>query len=518
MLPPLLRSAPEDTARHGLAHAAWPADLATPVALFAALRRAGRRPCLLESVDGPARLARHSILGVDPVARFTAGPGPARLEMFADGSPRDIDGGALDALRAATQALLPAAAPPPPGLPPFVGGWIGLFGYEFACSLEPRVPRVVTDPWARPDVDLLLYRTVVAIDHAAQRLIVVTHSDDGFVPAQARIEALAADALGGGSPGRAVGTGTGAKTGVGRGVEHEPTWTASLTDSGFCEGVSRLRHDIGQGEVFQAVLSRRFERPYLGDPLQLYRALRMTNPSPHMFLFENDGLTLVGSSPERLVAVRDGRVELRPIAGTRRRDPDPDADERLARELRSDVKERAEHDMLVDLARNDVGRVARIGSVAVREHAALESFARVHHLVSRVEGRLAAGRDALDALAASFPAGTVSGAPKVRAMELLAGLEPQTRGPYAGAFGYIDAAGQLDMAIVIRCFALARGRATAQAGAGIVFDSVPELEEAETRHKAAALFEAAELATRLDDLALGATDTDHAARCTETLP
>jgi anthranilate synthase component 1 len=210
-----------------------------------------------------------------------------------------------------------------------------------------------------------------------------------------------------------------------------------------------------------------------------------------MFFFEADGITLVGSSPERLVSMRDGKAENRPIAGTRPRADDPLEDERLARELRSDPKERAEHDMLVDLARNDLGRVARIGTVHVKEHAVLERFARVQHLVSRVECDLAAGRDALDVLAASFPAGTVSGAPKVRAMELVAALEPETRGPYAGAFGYLDAAGNLDTALVIRTLVARAGVLSVQAGAGIVWDSDPAREREETLHKARALFEAA---------------------------
>jgi len=254
-----------------------------------------------------------------------------------------------------------------------------------------------------------------------------------------------------------------------------------------------MREAIGQGEIFQGVPSQRFEQRFTGDVFTLYRVLRLANPSPHMFFFEADGLTLVGSSPERLVAVRDGKAELRPIAGTRPRGLTLEEDERLAAELLANVKECAEHDMLVDLARNDLGRVARIGTVRVREHRVLERFARVHHLVSRVDCELAAGKDALDALQASFPAGTLTGAPKVRAEELIAALEPETRGPYAGAFGYIDGTGNLDLALIIRSFAVRDGVISVQVGAGVVFGSDPEAERMETLQKSQALFEAARL-------------------------
>ncbi|MDP6368403.1 MAG: anthranilate synthase component I family protein, partial [Planctomycetota bacterium] len=233
---------------------------------------------------------------------------------------------------------------------------------------------------------------------------------------------------------------------------------------------------------------------FSGDSFSLYRALRLTNPSPHMFFFQGDDLTLVGSSPERLVSVDGRRVQNRPIAGTRARAADPDEDDRLAAELLSDRKERAEHDMLVDLARNDLGRVARAGTVVVKEHAALEKFARVQHLVSRVECELAVNRTPLDVLVASFPAGTVSGAPKVKAMDLVSQLEPDTRGPYAGCFGYLDTSGNFDMAITIRTFAISGQTVSVQAGAGIVFDSDPEREYRETLEKAEALFAALHLA------------------------
>jgi anthranilate synthase component 1 len=477
--PPLARSSADDAARHGLAWAVWPADLATPVRLFLSLRAAGRHVCLLESVEGPARLARYTFLGVDPIARFRGGREGSVLST-AQGEQK-IEGPIHAALRSV--AGHPSATPPP-GLPPFLGGWIGWFAYEWSSSLEPRVPRAASDPWKVPDATFDLYQDVIALDHAAQRIFFVTRCEraaKALGTAQARIDALASDAIAEGP----------ASSGD---LRLSGDFAACTEPEVFKKGVESLRTAISHGEIFQGVLSQRFEQRFEGDPFTLYRVLRLANPSPHMFYFEADGLTLVGSSPERLVSVRAGHAENRPIAGTRPRSADPAEDERLARDLRSDPKERAEHDMLVDLARNDLGRVARIGTVRVREHGVLERFARVQHLVSRVECDLASGFDALDALAASFPAGTVSGAPKVRAMELVAGLERDTRGPYAGAFGYLDTAGNLDTAIVIRSFVARNGVISVQAGAGVVWDSDPGREHQETLHKARALFEAAKQA------------------------
>ncbi len=478
MNPPIARSTTDDAARHGLAYAVWPADLATPVRLFLALRAAGHQVCLLESVEGPARLARYSFVGVDPVARFRGGPLGSVLSTAA--GERRLDGPVHAALRAAAGK---PGLQPPRGLPPFLGGWIGWFAYEWSSSLEHRVPRAARDPWNVPDATFDLYEDVVAFDHAAQRLFFVTRcaAPGDLAAAQEKLDALAQDAFGSGAE-RPAQSGD---------LRLRGGFQPCTEPAEYERGVAALRTAISHGDIYQGVLSQRFEQRFEGDPFTLYRVLRLANPSPHMFFFEADGLTLVGSSPERLVSVQSGRAENRPIAGTRPRSDDPGEDERLARELRGDAKERAEHDMLVDLARNDLGRIARIGSVRVKEHAVLERFARVQHLVSRVECDLASGRDALDVLAASFPAGTVSGAPKVRAMELIAGLEQDTRGPYAGAFGYLDRAGNIDTALIIRSFVARDGVLSVQAGAGIVWDSDPVREREETLHKARALFEAA---------------------------
>lgn len=481
MSAPLQRSSPSEADQYRLVWASWPADLFSPVRLFLALRASGRRPCLLESAEGPERLARYSFLGVHPYAEYRAWKG--RNELRVDGQETQILGGAShEGLRQLAQRF--AAPAPPPDLPPFTGGWVGWFAYEWASTLEPRVPMAQNDPWNVPEAVFDYFPEVVAFDHAAQRMLIIQACPQGaadFEAGMQNVESLA-EALG-----RDPGSGGGLQL-----LDSDPV--ACMPKSKFLEGVDALKHAISQGEIFQGVLSQRFEQRFRGDPFTLYRVLRLTNPSPHMFFFEAEGVTLVGSSPERLVSVQKGRVQNRPIAGTRPRHRDHDEDERLGMELRGDRKERAEHDMLVDLARNDLGRVARLQTVTVKEHAALEKFARVQHLVSRVECELAAGHDALDALAACFPAGTVSGAPKIRAMELLGGLESDTRGPYAGAFGYVDGAGNLDMAIILRTLVARENLLSVQAGAGIVYDSRPEAEFQETLHKAQAVLEAVQLA------------------------
>ncbi len=474
----LATSNPDQAEASQLAWAALPADLHTPVRAFLALRAAGRRVCLLESAEGPERLARFSFLGVDPRAVLRCARGRGRLrgpegEEEAEGSPQEL-------LRRAV-ARFPGPRPQP-GLPPFCGGWIGSFAYEWAATLEPRVPRH-DGPRARAEAEFHFFPTVVAFDHAAQRVVLLTacEGEAGHGPALERLARLAADL------GREPAAGEPLLL-----LDPEPV--PAMERARYEAGVARLQQAIREGEIFQAVLSQRFDQRFAGDPFQLFRVLRLTNPSPHMFYFEGEEETLVGSSPERLVAVRGRRVENRPIAGTRARAEDADEDARLGAELLGDQKERAEHDMLVDLARNDLGRIARTGTVAVKEYAQLEKFARVQHLVSRVECELAGGRDALDALAASFPAGTVSGAPKVRAMELLAEVEGEARGAYAGAFGYLDGAGDLDMAIMIRTLVVRDGTLSIQAGAGVVHDSSPEREYRETLEKADALFRAVRLA------------------------
>lgn len=477
---PLDRSTSEDAQRHLLAWARFPADLTSPVAAYLALRVAGRKLCLLESVEKSARLTRFSFLGVDPVANFRGGPEGCELRR---GEEREVlEGPSHEALRQVAERY--SVPTPPSGLPPFIGGWVGFFTYEWASTLEPRIPRAKQDPWQLPEATFDLYREVIAFDHAAQVLHVISGCPEGaqdYDQACERIDSIAQHLF--------------AHTGTSGVFERTGDDVRSqMGQADYEAGVSALREGISEGEIFQAVLSHRFVQNFRGDPFTLYRVLRLTNPSPHMFFYEADGLTLVGSSPERLVQVTGDKVHTVPIAGTRPRGATPDEDDALGAELLADTKERAEHDMLVDLARNDLGRVGRIGSVAVKEYADLERFSKVQHLVSRVECELAPGKHAIDALVACFPAGTVSGAPKIRAMEMLAELEGQTRGPYAGCFGYLDGSGNLDMAITIRTLAVRGQEVHLQAGAGVVFDSNPEAEHTETLHKARALFDSLQVA------------------------
>ena len=402
--------------------------------------------------------------------------------MELGGQVEELSGPCHLALREAVKRT--SAPAPPRDLPPLAGGWIGMVSYEWACTLEARVPRPDADPIGAPEALFEHYSGLLAFDHATQRLWLMTRAPKGaadFQRAQQRLERLAED--------------LDVEPPEGSGFRLlEPEARASVTAPVFEAGVERLRDAIRAGEIFQAVPSQRFEQRFAGDPFTLYRVLRMSNPAPHMFFFEADGLTLVGSSPERLVSRLGDDLEAVPIAGTRPRGADPAADAAFGAELRGDPKEVAEHEMLVDLARNDLGRVAAVGSVRVAEHLELERFQRVQHLVSRVRAKAAPGTDAIDALAATFPAGTVSGAPKVRAMQLVAEIENVQRGPYAGAFGYLDSAGDMDMAITIRTLVARAGSVYVQAGAGVVFDSKPELEYAETLHKGRALFEAVRLA------------------------
>jgi anthranilate synthase component I len=476
----LTRSTAENAQQYRLAWAELPADLHTPVRLFLALREAGHETCLLESAEGPERLARYSFLGIDPVARFRAAHDGIEFDWRRGKEEWQGDGHAAFA-KVAARYELPA---PPPFLPPFLGGWIGSFTYEWAGVLEPSTGMPETTLAENPYAVFHLFETIIAVDHATQKLVLIQTCREGkedYAWAMNKLEQVATDLRT--PPPEAMPF---------KLIDEEPV--PAMSEDKFKAGVEKLKEAITQGEIFQAVLSQRFDQRFEGDPFTLYRVLRLANPAPHMFYFEADGMTLVGSSPERLVSVQNDVVQCRPIAGTRPRHDNPDEDARLGAELCGDRKERAEHDMLVDLGRNDLGRVARIGTVEVKEHAALEKFARVQHLVSRVECDLAAGHNAVDALAATFPAGTVSGAPKVRAMSLLAEIEDGPRGAYAGCFGYLDHRGNLDMAINIRTIAVNGNTLSVQAGAGVVFDSTPEGEFQETLHKSEALFEAIRLA------------------------
>ena len=460
----------------------FPADSLTPVMLFRRMRASGAECFLLESVEGGEAIARYTFLGCGPTSRLTAVGDEVELED-ASGSRR----AAGPLLRELERLAVRDGFLRDPALPPLSSGAVGFLGYDAVRAFEripdrhPRVGRI-------PDALFLRFESVVAFDHARQALLLLTDVDPSAGEAAAaqaseRLDALErlvhADDPGPRAPARP-----------------EASWkpVAESPREDFLASVSAAQEAIRDGEVYQVVLSERWTGELDVDPFEAYRALRMLNPSPYMFYLETREAVVFGASPEMLVRSRAGRVETRPIAGTAPRGATPEEDQQLADGLLADPKERAEHVMLVDLSRNDVGRVARIGSVQVPRYASVEKYSHVQHIVSEVEGRLAPGKTAADALAACFPAGTLTGAPKIRAMELIDELEPVRRGVYGGAVGYMDAAGDLDVAIAIRTAVVEGSVCRIQAGAGIVADSVPEREYTECENKAAALFRAIELA------------------------
>ena len=448
----------------------------------------------------PVRFLYESVTGGEQVSRFSfLGAGPRRLlrlyedrveEETPDGGRRTLEGKPLEALRAELGAIESEAGPVP-----FTGGWVGFFGFDLIRLIE-RLPDRPTDPWGLPVAVLGRFDTLVVFDHAQQRVLAVANEIEGEVDreaAEADLDRLAEVLTAAGSAG---GQAVPAEAPA---VEPIP----SLPGDAFRSAVARAKEHIRAGDIFQAVLARRFTVPRRVAPLALYRSVRLINPSPYMVLLETPEISLVGASPEMLVRKSGRRIETRPIAGTRPRGETPAEDHALAEELAADPKERAEHVMLVDLGRNDVGKVARPGSVEVETYMEIERYSHVMHLVSSVAGELA-GTDsegaagALDALLACFPAGTVSGAPKIRAIEIIDDLEPESRGPYAGAIGYISYSGDLDTCITIRTLVVGENETSVTAGAGIVADSDPRAEERETENKAAALLAAVALAEQLE--------------------
>ncbi|HEX2163170.1 MAG TPA: chorismate-binding protein [Thermoanaerobaculia bacterium] len=462
------------------------ADALTPLAAYRRLAAISPVRFLLESVTGGEQVSRYSFHGAGPRQLYRLWPD--RLEVEDAGGRRSLPGEPLAALHSVLAAV---AAEPGPA--PFSGGFVGSFGYDLARLVE-RLPDRPPDPFGLPVALLGRFDEVVVFDHARQRVLAVANEIAGEVSAaeaRARLGELVAVLTAGSGPGLGA-----VEMPVHRPPPPRPE--ASLDGASFRRAVAAAKEHIAAGDVFQVVLARRFRLGARVAPLALYRAVRMVNPSPYMVLFETSEASLVGASPEMLVKKTGRRISTRPIAGTRPRGADPAADRRLAEELLADPKERAEHVMLVDLGRNDLGRVAVPGSVEVASFFEVERYSHVMHLVSSVEGELAPGRDALDALVACFPAGTVSGAPKIRAMEIVDALEPEARGPYAGAVGYLSYSGDLDTCITIRTLVVGPEETSVTAGAGIVADSDPAREERETEHKAAALLAAVTLAKALE--------------------
>jgi anthranilate synthase component 1 len=470
------------------------ADLITPVAAFA--RLAGDGPgFLLESVERGERWSRFSFLGRNPQATIVARG--RQLEVtgtLPDTVPRDQ--GVLAALEA---ILATYRSPTLPELPPLHGGIVGYLGYDVVREVE-RLPDVPHDDTGHPDAVLDIIGELAVFDHWRQRVSLIANV---VIPSGATDDDL--DAAYDDACRRVDELATGGARPIDEPVVDPPDGDEPLPDvrrlvsaESWAQAVEVAKEHILAGDIFQVVLSQRFDLELDADPFDLYRVLRQVNPSPYMYFVRHDDLTLVGSSPEPLVQLLDGKVISRPIAGTRRRGRTEDDDRRMAGELKEHPKEIAEHIMLVDLARNDVGRVVDFGTEQVDELLTLERYSHVMHLTSQVSGRLRDGLGPIDVLRATLPAGTVSGAPKVRAMEIIDALEPTKRGPYAGVVGYLDFSGNLDTAIAIRTMVVANdGRASIQAGAGIVADSDAEQEDLECRNKAAALLAAVPGARRM---------------------
>ncbi len=472
------------------------ADGVSPVAAYVACKGQSVGPSfLLESVAGGEHLGRYSFLGVRPREVITAKGDTVTLRER-DGSVTTLSGQG-DPLRVVEARMARAKAVPVPGLPPFSGGAVGFVGYEYVHCVEPTVPQPVEDPMGVPTVFFAIMDQVVAFDHARQTLRVLCNAHlDEFPDAEAAYRAAVATLA------EMVETLRRAPS-LAPAVLPAKVPTAALPSGNFTqerfEGmVNEVKGYIAQGDVIQVVGSQRFEVAAPCRPLALYRALRVVNPSPYMFLYETPDFSIVGASPEVHVRSTAGRVEIRPIAGTRPRSEVPEEDAALEADLLADPKERAEHLMLVDLARNDIGRVCQPGTVTVEEYATVERYSHVMHIVSQVEGRLRPAATVYDLLRATFPAGTLSGAPKVRAMQIISALEGQQRGIYGGALGYFDYHGNLDSCITIRTALLKDGQIYLQSGAGLVADSQPAAEYQETINKARGLLRAITLAALLE--------------------
>ncbi|AEG59632.1 anthranilate synthase component I [Desulforamulus ruminis] len=461
------------------------ADTETPVSIYGKLS-SGDPSFLLESVEEGTTLARYSFIGTDCFLNFRFHRG--RAEFWGSGMKAKLHGGPLEALRG---LLSRYRTPRLAGLPRFTGGAAGYFGYDMIRHLE-KLPNDKPDPLGLPLCQLMFPGTVLVFDHIRRTLLIVANVpfagnlEESYQEAVKKIDQVAGRIFTP-SASPAYSTLPYSQPYAREKLNQVLAANSSMNRREFEEAVTRALDYIRAGDIFQVVLSQRFSLPFTGDPFDLYRRLRSINPSPYLTYFNFGDLVLVGASPEMLVRVEEGKVFTRPIAGTRPRGKDETEDDLLAAEMLADEKERAEHLMLVDLGRNDVGRVAVPGTVEVPQYMQVERYSHVMHLVSEAKGILEEGKDHLDALGACFPAGTVSGAPKIRAMEIIEELEPLHRGPYAGAVGYVDFAGNMDTAITIRTAVVHRGSAYFQSGAGIVADSDPAKEYEETLHKARAM-------------------------------
>ncbi|SEI37647.1 anthranilate synthase component 1 [Allopseudospirillum japonicum] len=480
------------------------ADLDTPLSTYLKLADAPWS-YLLESVQGGEKWGRYSIIGLPAQGRLQVRQHQISYWNHQGCQPELVfQHHAQDPLAEVEKFLAQFKVPDLPNLPRFNGGLVGYFGYDIVRYIEPRlakIPSQAADPLAVPDILLLVSTDVVVFDNLSGKLFLLTHLDPSlYEDAEQALQAgyihlerlelqLRSATLNTISPG------------TGRTQVEENEFKSGFTQAGFLDAVAQIKEYILAGDIMQCVPSQRMSIPYQAQPLDLYRALRCLNPSPYMFYFNLEDFYIVGSSPEILARVEEGEVTVRPIAGTRKRGQTPEEDAALEADLLADPKEIAEHLMLIDLGRNDVGRVAETASVQVTDQMVVEKYSHVMHIVSNVTGRLQKNKTPLDVLRATFPAGTLSGAPKIRAMEILAELEPVKRGVYGGAVGYLSWNGNMDTAIAIRTAVIKDRTLHIQAGAGIVADSVPQLEWEETLNKGRAIFKAVAMAEQgLDNL------------------
>lgn len=458
------------------------ADVVTPITLLRKLAQIDSRFFLLESVEGGNRWGRYSFLGVNPLMQISAKDGVVTLRSGAIEQKEEKE--PMEALR---EQLAKFKTPKLSGMPSFTGGFVGHFSYEMIGYAEPKLHLKESE---FDDYNLMLFDKVIAYDHLKQKIIVVVNyrssqGETGYNAATLEIEKII----------HMIYDVTALKP---EEAQNEVSFTCNTSKEEYCEMVEKTKRYIREGDIFQGVISRRFEAEYHSSLLNTYRVLRTTNPSPYMYFIQCDDLQIAGTSPETMVKLEEGRLTTFPVAGTRKRGKDTKEDEMLEKELLADEKECAEHNMLVDLARNDIGRLAEYGSVTVEEYMKIHRFSKVMHIASVVCGRIREDKDGCDTIATMLPAGTLSGAPKFRACQIIDELEKDARGIYGGAIGYLDFSGNLDVCIAIRTAVKKGDKVYIQAGAGIVADSVPESEYQECANKAGAVIEAVKRASEVN--------------------
>jgi anthranilate synthase component 1 len=458
------------------------ADITTPIALLRRISSFSERHFLLESVEGGEKWGRYSFLGFDPIARVTCKNGEITIE---DEKKRILHSRKpLDVLRS---YLSEFRAPELSGIPPFAGGFVGYFSYAMVGYSEP-VLKLRSSEFN--DFDLMLFDKVIAYDHLKQKIVIIANMrtdrlEENYRKALGEIERIT----------RLITDQTPLPISEARSV---PCFVCNTSKEEFCDMVSRTKEYIREGEIYQAIISRRYETEYSDSLLNAYRVLRTTNPSPYMVFLQNHDIQLISTSPETLVRLKDRKLTTLPIGGSMPRGRNSEEDQALAKKLLEDEKELAEHDMLVDLARNDLGKISEYSSVRLNHYRTIQRYSKIMHIASEVEGCIRKDKDALDAIDALLPAGTLSGVPKVRACEIIEELEQAPRGIYGGAIGYIDFTGNMDLCIAIRMAVKKNGRVYVQAGGGIVADSIPEMEYEESENKAKAVMEAIIAAREVD--------------------